>query len=85
MKVTELVQGHKVREKGQTRGTWVAQLVGHPTSAQVTVSQLVSSSPTSSSVLTARSLEPASVSVPPTLSVSALLVLCLSFKIKSTF
>ena len=37
-------------------GAWVDQVVKHPTSAQVTISQLVSSSPTSGSVLTVWSL-----------------------------
>ena len=46
----------------------MAQLVKHPTSAQVTISWFVSLSPRSGSVLTARSLEPASDSVPPSLS-----------------
>ena len=41
----------------QVGGTWVAQPVEHPTSAQVMISQLVGSSPASGSVLTARSLE----------------------------
>ena len=41
----------------------MAQWVNRPTSAQVITSQLVSSSPMSGSVLTARSLEPASDSV----------------------
>ena len=40
-------------------GTWVAQLVKCPTSAQVMVSQFIGSSPVSGSVLTAQSLEPA--------------------------
>ena len=44
-------------------GTWVAQSVEHPTSAQVMISWFVSSSPTSGSVLTAQSLEPAMDSV----------------------
>ena len=44
-------------------GTWVAQLVKHPTLAQVMISWFVNSSPTSDSVLTARSLEPALDSV----------------------
>ena len=48
------------------RGTWVAQSVGRPTSAQVMVSQLVGSSPASGSVLTAQSL-------------SLLRILCLPF------
>ena len=49
-------------------GAWVAQLVGRPTSAQVMISQFVSSSPTSGSVLTAQNLEPTSDSVSPPLS-----------------
>ena len=49
-------------------GTWVAQSVEQPTSSQVMISQLVGSSPVSGSVLTARSLEPASDSVSPSLS-----------------
>ena len=52
------------------RGTWVAQLVKHLTSAQVMISQLVSSSPSLGSVLTAQSLEPASDCVSPSLSLS---------------
>ena len=39
------------------RGAWVAQSVKHLTSAQVTISQSVSSSPVSGSVLTAQSLD----------------------------
>ena len=46
-------------------GAWVALSVKHPTSAQVMISQSVSSSSTSGSVLTAQSLEPASDSAPP--------------------
>ena len=49
------------------RGAWVAQLVEQPTSARVTISRFVGLSPTSGSVLTARSLEPASDSVSPSL------------------
>ena len=44
---------------------WVAQLVKHPTLAQVMISQFVSSSPALGSVLTAQSLKPASDSVSP--------------------
>ena len=44
-------------------GAWVAQLVEHPTSAQVMISQFMSSSSASGSVLTAQSLEPALDSV----------------------
>ena len=51
-------------------GTWVAQSVKHPTSAQVMILRFVSSSPASGSVLTARRLEPASDSVSPSLSLS---------------
>ena len=58
-------------------GTWVAQSVERPTSAQVTMSQFMSSSPASGSVLTARSLEPVSYSVSPSLSSNPLFMLCL--------
>ena len=44
-------------------GAWVAQSVKHPTSTQVMISRFVGSRPPSGSVLTARSLEPASDSV----------------------
>ena len=60
------------------RGTWVVQLVQWPTSAQVMISWFVSLSPTSGSVLTAQSLEPASDSVSPSLSAPPPLTLCLS-------
>ena len=63
-------------------GAWVAQSVKRLTSAQVMISQLVSLSHMSGSVLTAQSLEPASHSVSPSLSASPLLVLCLSLKNK---
>ena len=59
-------------------GAWGAQSVERPTSAQVTISRFVGSSPASGSVLTARSLEPASDSASPPLSAPPLLVLCLS-------
>ena len=59
-------------------GAWAAQSVKHQTSTQVMVSRFVGSSPTSGSVLTAQSLEPASDSVSPSLSVPPLLTLCLS-------
>ena len=48
------------------------------TLAQVTISQFVGSSPTSGSVLTARSLDPTLDSVPPSLSAPPLLTLCLA-------
>ena len=52
----------------KNQGAWVAQSVEHPTSAQVTISRFVGSGPASGSVLTARSLEPASESVSPSVS-----------------
>ena len=65
------------------RGTWVAQLVERPTSAQVMISQFVSLSPVSGSVLTAQSLELASDSVCVSLSLCPFpthaLSVCLSF------
>ena len=50
------------------RGAWVAQSVKPLALAQVVVLKFVSSSPVSGSVLTARSLEPASDSVSPPIS-----------------
>ena len=46
-------------------GHLVAQSVKHPTSDEVTISRSVASSPALGSVLTPRSLEPASDSVSP--------------------
>ena len=66
----------------------MAQTVERPTSAQVMISQFLSSSPALGSVLTARSLEPAldsvspSISAPPPLTVSLSLSLSLSLKNK---
>ena len=59
-------------------GGWVAQLVKHPTSAQVMISRLMSLSPAWGSVLTAQSLELALDSVSPSLSDPPLLMLSLS-------
>ena len=59
-------------------GAWVAQSVGCPTSAQVMISQVVSLSPTSGSMLTAQSLKPPSDSVSPSFFAPRWLVLCLS-------
>ena len=59
----------------------MAQLVKRPTLAEVMISPFLSLSPTSGSVLIARSLEPASDSVSPSLSVSSLLVLSLSLSL----
>ena len=68
-------------------GTWVAQLVKRPTLAQVMTSQFVSSSPASG--LMTQSLEPASDSVSPSLSLclspAHALPLSLSLKNKQTF
>ena len=69
-------------KEGRLRwGAWVAQSIERPTSAQVMISQFVSSSPASGSVLTAQSLEPASRSVSPSLALPAC-TLSLSFKNK---
>ena len=67
---------HKRPAQGRLGGSvgWL----GCSTTAQVMISQSVSSSPTSGSVLTAQSLEPASDSVSPSLSAPFLLALCLS-------
>ena len=64
--------------KTQLRGAWMAQSVKRPTPAQVMISQCVSSSPTSGSVLTAQSLEAASDSVSPSLWPSPIHALSLS-------
>ena len=66
--------------KIQRWSAWVSQSVEQPTSAQVMISQSVSSIPALGSVLTAWSLEPASVSVSPSLSAPPpfVLSLCLS-------
>ena len=65
-----------------SRGSWVAQSVKHLTWAQVIISQFVSPSPTSGSVLTAWSLEPALDSVFPSLSAPPPFVFCLCLKNK---
>ena len=65
------------------RGPWGAQSVKHPTSAQVMISRSGSSSPALGSVLTARSLEPASDSGSPSLSAPTLLALSLSLFLKN--
>ena len=62
----------------KTWGTWVAQSVKRPTSAQVTILRSVSSSPASGSGLMARSLEPASDSVSLSLCPSPVHALSLS-------
>ena len=69
-------------KKAKSWGAWVAQSVERPTSAQVMIPRFVSLSPASGSVLTARSPEPASDSVSPSLSAPSLLMLCLSLSLK---
>ena len=69
-------------QENTCRGAWVAQSVKRPTLAQVIILQSVISSPVSGSVLTARSLEPASDSVSPFLSAPPQLVLSLSLSQK---
>ena len=59
----------------------MAQSVKPPTSAQVMISQFVSSNPTSGSALAAQSLEPASDSVSPSLSAPPPLMLSLSLSL----
>ena len=66
----------------------MAQSVKRPTLAQVTISQFVGSSPSSGSVGTAQSLEPASDSVSPSFSAPPPLMLCCSLfpsKINANF
>ena len=59
---------NKLYLKKTNRGTWVAQSVERLTSAQVMISRFVGSSPELGSMVIARSLEPASDSVSPSLS-----------------
>ena len=69
-------------KKEDNRGSWVAQSVKRPTSAQVMISRSVSSSPALGSVPTAQSLEPVSDSVSPSLSDPPPFMLCLSLSQK---
>ena len=62
-------------------GAWVAQLVERPTSAQVMISQFVGLSPALGSVPTAQSLESASDSVSPCLSLPLPLLCSLSLSL----
>ena len=68
---------HSLNSKNN-RGTWVAQLVKHLTSAEVMISLFVSLSLVSGSVLTAQSLEPALDSVSPSLPLPCSHSFCLS-------
>ena len=65
------------------RGAWVARSVKGLTSAQVMFSQFMGSRSASASVLTAQSLEPASDSVSPSLSVLSPRALCVSLSLKN--
>ena len=62
-------------------GTCVAPSVKCPTSAQVMISRFMGSGPALGSVLTARSLEPASDSVSPSLSAPPPLMLARSLSL----
>ena len=77
--------GSILKRVSRNRGAWVAQLVERPTSAQVMISQFVSSSPTSGSVLTAQGLEPASDSVSPSLYPSSARILSVSLSLKNKY
>ena len=55
-------------KENKIAGAWVAQSGKPLTSAQIMISRFMSSSPTSRSVLTAQSLEPAPYSASPSLS-----------------
>ena len=71
MGARQTVLGWSLHSKDKTykyKRAWVAQSVRHLTSAQVTISWLVGSSPRLGSVPTTQSLEPASDSVFPSLS-----------------
>ena len=71
-----------LKKNMNSRGTWVAQSVKRPTSAQVMILQSMISSPASGSVLTAQNQGPASDSVSPSLSDPPPFVLCLSLSQK---
>ena len=75
------VQRLSFKTHSELWGARGAQSVGSPTSAQVMISRFMSWSPVSGSVLTARSLEPGSDSVSPSLSVPPLLALSLSLSV----
>ena len=63
--LTSMLEIFITTQNTDSRGAWVAQSFERPTSAQVMISRLVSSSPTSGSVLTAQGLETASDSLSP--------------------
>ena len=78
----EVKSGYLIQDISCEGGAWVAQLVECPNSAQVMISRFGVSSPMSGSALTAQSLEPASDSVPPSLSDPPLLMLFLFLSLK---
>ena len=80
--VEEKIGKSMVTRRSGTGGTWVVQSVECMTLAQVTILWFVGSSPTSGSVLTAQSLEPALDSVSPSLSASPSHALSLSLSQK---
>ena len=73
----------EVYQKSYLKGAWMVQLVKHPTSAQVMISQFVGSSHVLGSVLTAQSLVPALDSVSLSLCPSPL-TRALSFSLSLT-
>ena len=79
--VPDLILSRSRIKRRRSLGVWVAQSVKRPTSAQVMIFWFVGSSSASGSVLTARSLDPTSDSVSPSLSAPPLLVLCLSLSL----
>ena len=56
--IAKTTEHQNTETKSHGKGAWVAQSVKPLTSVQVMISQFVSSSPASGSVLTAQSLEP---------------------------
>ena len=74
---------YKKLKIAMVRGTLVAQSVKCLTLAQVMISWFVGLSPASSSVLTAQSLEPASNSVSPSLSLPLPHVCSVSLSLKN--
>ena len=78
--INVLINYMEVNIRKRAGGPWVAQSAKHLTSAQVVISQFVGSS--IRLCTTARSLEPASDSVSPSLSAPPLLALCLSLSQK---
>ena len=76
----ESLEGKDAFKMLRHQSAWVAQSVKHPTTAQVMILWCVSLSPSSGSVLTARSMETALDSVSPSLSAPPTHAHSLSFK-----